>query len=103
MFWDQLEIDDREFDEGDERRMELPEYATAVHPGPMAYGLGLPRDLRVRLAIYRLSVEDFSEALVSIEPEPRDDIITTYPFCLLTVVETASSEVLGSIPSGHGG
>lgn len=62
-FWDLWDGDDREFDEADERRLEVSEYATCRRE-LSAYGLGLPRDLRVRLAIYRLTVEDFPEALV---------------------------------------
>lgn len=63
VFWDQWQEDDREFDEDESRRMEVPEY----HHGSvdhMAYGLGLPKDLRVRLAIYRLTAGDTQEALV---------------------------------------
>lgn len=64
VFWDQWQGDDREFDEDDSRRLEVPEYHHMPRD-PAAYGLGLSKDLRVRLAIYRLTVEDTEEALVS--------------------------------------
>ena len=62
-FWDQWQEDDREFDEDESRRLQVHEYQR----GPMdqmAYGLGLPKDLRVRLAVYRLAAGDSQEALV---------------------------------------
>lgn len=67
-FWDQWQEDDREFDEDDSRRMEVNEYHH-VSVDHMAYGLGLPRDLRVRLAIYRLTAGDSDEALVRGSPK----------------------------------
>ncbi|SPO02712.1 related to transcription initiation factor TFIIIC [Cephalotrichum gorgonifer] len=61
-FWDQWQGDDREFDEDDSRRVDVPEYRDLPY-NHIAYGLGLPKDLRARLAIYRLSAEDTQEAL----------------------------------------
>ena len=63
IFWDRWQDDDREFDEDGSRRVEVDEYNLLPHH-PMAYGLGLPKDLRVRLAIYRMTAGDIQEALV---------------------------------------
>ncbi|KAI1859223.1 uncharacterized protein JN550_012143 [Neoarthrinium moseri] len=54
-FWDNLS-DDREWDIGDERRKEIPEYKADEHPAA-CYGQGLPLRLRVNLAICRLRLD----------------------------------------------
>ncbi len=57
-FWDQLYLqDDREFDEGPERRIYVPQVQSgAVVQDASRYGLGLPIDLRVKLGVFRLQM-----------------------------------------------
>jgi general transcription factor 3C polypeptide 3 (transcription factor C subunit 4) len=68
-FWDEWQQDDREWDEGDERRLMVPEFATTASSQQL-YGSALSRDFRARLAIYRLGLGHDSEALVGSFPFP---------------------------------
>lgn len=63
-FWDELK-DDREWDEGDERRLQVPAYISEKYPAS-SYGFGLPLRLRISLAICRLRLdrENDDEAMV---------------------------------------
>ena len=61
-FWDQWQLDDREWDVTDDRRSSVPGF---ISRGMNKYGLTLPLDLRIRLAIFRLKSSDQDEALVN--------------------------------------
>ncbi|POS76573.1 hypothetical protein DHEL01_v205031 [Diaporthe helianthi] len=58
-FWDRFE-DDREWDQEEERRLEVHEYDTHKFPRE-TYGPALPPDLRAKLAIYRLKLQQEEE------------------------------------------
>lgn len=60
-FWDKYHDDDREWDQDEDRRREEPEYQPDRYPYGM-YGPALPLDLRAKLAIYRLKLEQDEEA-----------------------------------------
>lgn len=62
-FWDEWQEDDREWDEGDERRITVPGFSS-TSAGQSAHGPALPLDLRARLAAYRLGLGSTQEALV---------------------------------------
>lgn len=62
-FWDTWQVDDREWDVDDVRRREIPELSQGTDE--TLHGQSLPLDLRIRLAIYRLKMENVGEALVS--------------------------------------
>lgn len=59
-FWDRFE-DDREWDQDEERREEVAEHNSNKYPHAM-YGPALPLDLRAKLAIYRLKLQQEEEA-----------------------------------------
>lgn len=59
-FWDRFE-DDREWDHEEERRLEVHEYDTHKYPRE-AYGPALPLDLRAKLVVYRLKLQQEEEA-----------------------------------------
>lgn len=60
-FWDRYVDDDREWDQEEERRMEVPEYQSGEYPYE-TYGRALPLDLRAKLTIYRLKLGQEEEA-----------------------------------------
>lgn len=60
-FWDKYEDDDREWDQEEDRRKEEPDYQPDRYPYGM-YGPALPLDLRAKLAIYRLKLEQEEES-----------------------------------------
>lgn len=60
-FWDNYVDDDREWDMDEDRRREVPEYVPNKYPYDL-YGPALPRDLRAKLAIYRLKLGQEEEA-----------------------------------------
>lgn len=65
-FWDDITEDDREWDSEDSpRRMQVPRFNSGKF-GNMAYGDGLPLELRVKLGIYRLKLGEhwLKEAIV---------------------------------------
>lgn len=62
-FWDNWQQDDREWDISGDRRASVPGLS-AIDNNPTKFGLGLPLDLRIRLAVYRFKVGDQLEALV---------------------------------------
>jgi general transcription factor 3C polypeptide 3 (transcription factor C subunit 4) len=62
-YWDMVINDDREWDAGDLRRVECPDYAVGRFP-LSTYGAGLPLELRVKLGLYRLHLGHHEEALV---------------------------------------
>ncbi|KAI9167310.1 Protein VTS1 [Paramyrothecium foliicola] len=83
-YWDSCDIDDREWDADEERRLEVPEYPS-LRSSTVLYGQSLPHDLRARLAIYRLRLDDLSEAyrhLSWLDPleQPTADFSSDYPF-----------------------
>lgn len=59
-FWDRFE-DDREWDQEEERRLEVHEYDTHKYPRE-TYGPALPLDLRAKLIVYRLKLQQEEEA-----------------------------------------
>lgn len=63
-FWDHIQIDDREWDISDERRVTVDGFIKGRFPNS-AYGQSLPLYLRMRLATYRLRTGDTDEAMVS--------------------------------------
>jgi len=63
-FWDDITGDDREYDTDDVRRAQVPEFVSGRNDFHQ-YGAGLPLELRVKLGIHRLRLEDYGEALVS--------------------------------------
>lgn len=63
LFWE-LYDDDREWDRYDNRRRLAKEYDPDRHP-PETYGVGLPPDIRAKLAIYRMKLGQEEEAMVS--------------------------------------
>ncbi len=62
-FWENWQEDDREFDEDDDRRRQVPEYQGSKADFA-SFGLGIPVELRMRLAIYRLEEGNLLEAKV---------------------------------------
>ncbi|KAH0490273.1 hypothetical protein TgHK011_001750 [Trichoderma gracile] len=83
-YWDQWQTNDCEWDEDDERRSHVPQFQDSIF-GPELYGLALPLDLRVRLAIYRLRLGEEEEAfrhLTWLDPDnPRTfDFMAEFPF-----------------------
>lgn len=79
-FWDDVTQDDREFDSGHERRNDIPEFRNSSDHNPELYGDGLPLDLRVKLGMFRLKMNDHDEGLRHFEHiyELRDDIMNVY-------------------------
>ncbi|KYK54539.1 Transcription factor tau subunit sfc4 [Drechmeria coniospora] len=65
-YWDGWTADDREWDAGAARRSSVPEF-DAINTNDALYGEALPRDLRIRLATYRLRLGHESEALLHME------------------------------------
>ena len=64
--WGTKHSDDREWDEEDDRRLELPDFVPGTYQLEQ-YGLGLPADLRVKLGLFRLNMgpQHYQEAMVS--------------------------------------
>ncbi|OTB17969.1 hypothetical protein K445DRAFT_315719 [Daldinia sp. EC12] len=60
-FWDS-QGDDREWDEDNLRRSEVEQYQEGKHP-TSSYGKGLPLELRAKLAVYRLKLDQEDEAM----------------------------------------
>jgi general transcription factor 3C polypeptide 3 (transcription factor C subunit 4) len=58
-FWDRFD-DDREWDQDEERREEVAEYDPHKYPHEM-YGSALPLDLRAKLVVYRLKLQQEEE------------------------------------------
>lgn len=79
-YWDEVTDDDREFDIDHERRNDVPEFRAGSTHNLEAYGEGLPLDLRVKLGVFRLKMEDNEEALRHFDYiyELRDDISSVY-------------------------
>jgi general transcription factor 3C polypeptide 3 (transcription factor C subunit 4) len=71
-YWDNWEMDDREWDADEMRRLEVPEFNQNFSPIGL-YGQSLPHDFRARLAIYRLRLDDVAEASVSCPFRYLDD------------------------------
>lgn len=83
-YWDNWRSDDREWDDSNERRAEVPEFMTRG-ASQVLYGPSLPIDLRARLAIYRLGVPDDEEALRHLSwLDPTEhhtrDFVAEFPF-----------------------
>lgn len=62
-YWDDWQDDDREWDADHQRRVGVLGFVPLAKDSNL-YGQGLPHDLRVRLAIYRLRLGADSEAMV---------------------------------------
>lgn len=79
-YWDQVTEDDREYDSGHERRLEIPEFRDGSDRNSELYGDGLPLDLRVKLGMFRLNLGDRDEGLQHFDHiyELRDDIMNVY-------------------------
>lgn len=63
-YWDNFQGDDREWDVDNDRRCLLGEFMDRCSDISL-YGRSLPLDMRARLAIYRLRMQDEDEAMVS--------------------------------------
>ncbi len=66
-FWDHIDDstdDDREWDTDNTRRLEISGFQEGQHPDT-SYGNGLPLQLRTKLGIYRLELDQEDEAMVS--------------------------------------
>jgi general transcription factor 3C polypeptide 3 (transcription factor C subunit 4) len=63
LFWDEWQVDDREWDRESDRRLEVAQFSTDNFD-LIQYGLGLPLDLRAQLALYRLRLRDEEEGMV---------------------------------------
>lgn len=78
-FWDNWRGDDREWDHDDVRRCEVADFvhSRASNPGqragPALYGDGLPIQLRAKLAVFRLELAHFEEAMVIVDLYPFPD------------------------------
>jgi general transcription factor 3C polypeptide 3 (transcription factor C subunit 4) len=56
-FWDDWNDDDREFDIGDERRSEVPEFQAMTSPQDRSkYGAGLPIEIRIKFGKLRVNM-----------------------------------------------
>jgi len=66
-FWDEVTVDDREWDIDDSRRVEVSAFSVGKHPSA-SYGESLPLELRVKLGLYRLQLGQHDEAMASIPP-----------------------------------
>jgi len=64
-FWDKLTSDDREWDEDNSRRLEVPSFLVEKFP-LSTYGVGLPLELRVKMGFYRLEMGQTEEAMVRV-------------------------------------
>ncbi|ORY69818.1 uncharacterized protein BCR38DRAFT_405494 [Pseudomassariella vexata] len=64
-YWDHVD-DDREWDEHNERRNQVPEFVPDKYPSS-TYGAGLPPHLRVKLAVCRLRLNQEDEAKIHID------------------------------------
>lgn len=70
--WAGWEVDDCEFDVGEERRRNVPGFVPDQYPYE-SYGLRLPVDLRAKLCTYRLKTGHVSEAMLHMEVlDPED-------------------------------
>lgn len=77
-FWDDYVDDDREWDQEEDRRREVPEYVPGRYPAEL-YNRRLTRELRARLAIYRLKLGQEEEAtrhLQWLSPTPNPGFVT---------------------------
>lgn len=87
-FWDDYVDDDREWDQEEDRKREVPQYEPGRYPAEL-YGRRLPRELRARLAIYRLKLGQEEEATrhlqwLSASPNPG----------YFTIHETADGQIM---------
>lgn len=76
-YWDNWDADDREWDADNERRAQLKEFNYQITDLSL-HGPALPRDLRARLAIYRLRLRDEGEAIVSTSHAQSDRILSFF-------------------------
>jgi general transcription factor 3C polypeptide 3 (transcription factor C subunit 4) len=68
-WWDEVQDDDREWDEDDSRRIKEQRYTPGLAEA-QRYGAGLPLELRVKLGVYRLRLQNLDEAMVSLPGRP---------------------------------
>ncbi|KAG6042025.1 hypothetical protein E4U41_007122 [Claviceps citrina] len=83
-FWDEWQVDDREWDEADERRLSVPGFVPS-ESDLGRFGLFLPLEFRVRLATYRLKLGNQQEALNHLnwlKPEEAltEEFVKDFPF-----------------------
>ncbi|KAI0014150.1 TPR-like protein [Xylariaceae sp. FL0662B] len=88
VFWN-VQDDDREWDIDNVRRLEVEEYQDGKYPSSY-YGLGLPLDLRTKLAVYRLKLGHENEAMRHLESLDLDgpnafELLAEHPHLLLEV------------------
>lgn len=62
-YWDSVTNNDCEWDCDDLRRTKIPQFVIGKFPSE-SYGPSLPLELRVKLGLYRLQLDDHSEAMV---------------------------------------
>ncbi|KAF2481944.1 hypothetical protein BDY17DRAFT_325449 [Neohortaea acidophila] len=73
-FWDDI-ADDREFDSTNDRRLHLWQFQQGrISLDPQKYGEGLPLELRVKLGLFRLSMQAKDEAFRHFQSLLFDDI-----------------------------
>lgn len=93
-FWDDYVDDDREWDQDEDRKREVPEYAPGKYPAEL-YGHRLPRELRARLALYRLKLGQEEEAtrhLQWLSPTPSPGYVTVHETSDGQIVEDTTFE-----------
>jgi general transcription factor 3C polypeptide 3 (transcription factor C subunit 4) len=86
VYWDRFTADDREWDIHDSNRVEISEFLPNQFPQE-AYGLGLPLDLRAKLYVYRLKLDQQHAALshagfVDPQDETAVENLQDFPDCL---------------------
>ncbi|OTA60334.1 TPR-like protein [Hypoxylon sp. EC38] len=85
-FWDN-QVDDREWDVENSRRLEVDNYQDGKYPAS-SYGRGLPLELRTKLAVYRLKLGQEDEAMRHfefIDPDKSNttELLSEHPHLLL--------------------
>lgn len=75
-YWNDIVDDDREFDDGDDRRIEIANFERGRHDAQQ-YGLSLPIELRVKLGAYRLKLGHMKEALLHLNALDPENAVST--------------------------
>ncbi|KAK4457364.1 hypothetical protein QBC42DRAFT_279316 [Cladorrhinum samala] len=88
-FWDEWEMDDREWDLGDDRRTGVPGFMVGRFPHE-TYGQGMPVDLRAKMFVYRCKMgPDFDyEAnlhLQLLDPD-NEQLFEHFPDCIRDII-----------------
>ncbi|KAK2070596.1 hypothetical protein P8C59_005080 [Phyllachora maydis] len=84
--WDSWTDDDREWDLTDDRRVHVAQFRPTQYPQD-TYGLGLPVDLRAKLYVYRLKLDQDTEARMHhrvLDPgrDTAEEEYRAFPDCL---------------------